>query len=101
MQNFAPWGFSAEQFWQRIDLPVDQAIRPSLYHSVLGVDSGLVKGLGAMRAALYNRLTATKKASFGSVTNNALSVSRWRVSQFLPSETTADRRQLATIRAFV
>jgi hypothetical protein len=25
MQNFAFWGFSAEQFWQRIDLPVDQA----------------------------------------------------------------------------
>jgi hypothetical protein len=29
MQNFAPWGFSAEQFWQRIDLPVDQATSPS------------------------------------------------------------------------
>jgi hypothetical protein len=29
MQNFAPWGFSAEQFWQRIDLPVDQATRTS------------------------------------------------------------------------
>jgi hypothetical protein len=29
MQNFAPWGFPAEQFWQRIDLPVDQATRPS------------------------------------------------------------------------
>jgi len=29
MQNFAPWGFSAEQFWQRIDLPVDQATGPS------------------------------------------------------------------------
>jgi hypothetical protein len=28
MQNFAPWGFSAEQFWQRIDLPVDQATGP-------------------------------------------------------------------------
>ena len=29
MHNFAPWGFSAEQFWQRIDLPVDRATRPS------------------------------------------------------------------------
>jgi len=24
MQNFAPMGFSAEQFWQRIDPPIDQ-----------------------------------------------------------------------------
>src|SRR6266853_532775 len=29
MQNFAPWGFSAEQFWQRIDLPADQATSTS------------------------------------------------------------------------
>jgi hypothetical protein len=29
LQNFAPSGFSAEQFWQRINLPVDQATSPS------------------------------------------------------------------------
>jgi hypothetical protein len=29
LQNFAPSGFSAEQLWQRIDLPASQATRTS------------------------------------------------------------------------
>jgi hypothetical protein len=48
MQNFAPLGFSAEQFWQRIDLPQDRLIQGS-------------ESLG-LRAALQTGLMATKKS---------------------------------------
>jgi hypothetical protein len=40
MQNFAFWGFSAEQFWQRIDLPETERLA-LLYHSLPGRGSEL------------------------------------------------------------
>ena len=36
LQNFALSGFSAEQFWQRIDLPADQGDSNSIYHLTWG-----------------------------------------------------------------
>jgi hypothetical protein len=47
MQNLAPWGFSAEQFRQCIDAPMDQMTLSFSYHATSHRDyNGTQDGMG-------------------------------------------------------